>query len=501
MLSDYIKNKIKECIDGSTHSVIKELDNEILLMNCSLHGEYKTTVRNIRISHIHGCHKCRVESRKAVCKEKYGEDWTNSKLAKQTKLKKYGSETYVNPEKAKQTSLKRYGVSNPAKYEKIKEKIINTNLRKYGKKSALAIPEIRNKRNKIVYEKLIVERSDQNHINEVIKRINNGLVYTVIDTSPNKEDQRIVDYNIRCNSCKKMFTWNEFIYTHTRTHQAPYCHNCEGHFSKEEKYVVEYIKSIYSGQIIENNRDILFGRELDIYLPDLKIAIEYNGMFWHGFHKYSRAPLAEVKKDIEVKRKMCKIQGIRLINIDDCDWNDRPDVFKRFLQDQLLPRIKIGARNCIIKDISSKLAKEFCEYYHVNGYRRGSTRLGLYYKDELLVVALFAKYRNNYECVRLCYKTGYDIIGGWTKIQKHFGKRFLHYVNLKYFQGENKTGIGYRFVIKKSNKILHRNSLQKKTRLLHYCENYNPILSDFQNCIENDMIAVFDQGNDIRWYN
>ena len=136
------------------------------------------------------------------------------------------------------------------------------------------------------------------------------------------------------------------------------------------------------------------------------------------------------------------------------------------------------------------MAKDFCQYYNINGFRGGKIQYGLYYKNNLICVAIFKKYKQNYECVRLVFKTGIEIIGGWKKIQKHFGKRFLHYVNLNYFQGENKTGIGYRIMIK--GKILHRGALQLKTGLLKYCKTIDSNLSDFQNCLNN--------GDDIKKY-
>ena len=42
--------------------------------------------------------------------------------------------------------------------------------------------------------------------------------------------------------------------------------------------MLEYIKSIYSGCIIKNDRSVLSGKELDIYLPELNIAFEFNGI-------------------------------------------------------------------------------------------------------------------------------------------------------------------------------------------------------------------------------
>ena len=162
-------------------------------------------------------------------------------------------------------------------------------------------------------------------------------------------------------------------------------------------------------------------------------------------------------------------------------------------------RKRVYARDCIYKEIDTRTAEEFLTYYHVNGFRGGHYKCGLFYNDELICVAVFGKHKKyENECIRLCYKTGYDIVGGWAKIQKHFGKQFLHYVNLKYFSGENKTGCGYRFVI---NKQLYSRQQLQKSKLIKMFDDYDDSVSDFQNCLKHNGIAIFDCGNDIRIYN
>ena len=54
------------------------------------------------------------------------------------------------------------------------------------------------------------------------------------------------------------------------------------HVSKAEKTLVQYIKSFYTKKVIENNRSIIKPYELDIYLPDINLAIEYNSIWFHS---------------------------------------------------------------------------------------------------------------------------------------------------------------------------------------------------------------------------
>lgn len=299
----------------------------------------------------------------------------------------------------------------------------------------------------------------------------------------------------KCNKCGSIFK-DDF-------HSGqPVCRVCNPNWyntSKAEKQIVDFLKSFYNGVILENDRNVLDGKELGIYLPEKKIAIEYNGTYWHGYRKDTTLTLSEFKKRIEEKRLLCERKDIRLITIDEADYNERKDIINNFLKDAIAPRKRVYARQCEFREIGTKTAKDFMETYHINGYRGGSYKCGLFYNGELICAAVFGKHKKyENECIRLCYKTGYDIVGGWEKVQKHFGKKFLHYVNLKYFRGENKTGCGYRCYLHKH--LYARQQLQRKT-LHKYIDKVDEDSSDFQNVLNAGGIIIYDLGNDIRIYN
>jgi len=49
--------------------------------------------------------------------------------------------------------------------------------------------------------------------------------------------------------------------------------------SLQEAEVLEFVKSIYDGTIVENDRTVIHPKELDIYIPDKRLAIEFDGLY------------------------------------------------------------------------------------------------------------------------------------------------------------------------------------------------------------------------------
>lgn len=86
--------------------------------------------------------------------------------------------------------------------------------------------------------------------------------------------------------------------------KRPHCSS-----SRAEKDIVAYIQTFYTGAILENKRKAIYPFELDIYLPDLKIGIEYNGMRWHSIE------LGTPKDYHLMKSLKCREKNIRLIHI------------------------------------------------------------------------------------------------------------------------------------------------------------------------------------------
>lgn len=105
-------------------------------------------------------------------------------------------------------------------------------------------------------------------------------------------------------------------YSHIQGHGCP---KCNVSHKKLENSVAQFVEEL-GYTIIRGNRSILydkdtkFYKEIDIYIPSLKAAIEVNGVYWHKLHEI-RKPGYHIKKN-----KLFKENGIKLLNVCDIRW-------------------------------------------------------------------------------------------------------------------------------------------------------------------------------------
>ena len=99
------------------------------------------------------------------------------------------------------------------------------------------------------------------------------------------------------------------------------------HNSIVQQNLVNFIKSIYDGDILLNDRQIIKPNELDVVLPNLSIAIEFNGTRWHSIE-------LGLFKDYHLNKSLlCREKGIRLIHIYEFEDLDKQ---KQLLKDLIL---------------------------------------------------------------------------------------------------------------------------------------------------------------------
>lgn len=226
--------------------------------------------------------------------------------------------------------------------------------------------------------------------------------------------------------------------------------------SQAEKDIVQWLQSYYKGPIITNDKKLLQGKELDIYLPDEHLAIEYNGSYWHSDRANILKQSIPSKEDRQFAKQrhiektlLCEQVGVDLIHIFEDDWADRTDIVKSILLKRLGLVSKVYARNCIVKDLSVTQYKQFLEENHLQGYAAATIKLGLFYKDELVecvgILTTMSTHSTKPELVRLCTKKGIQVLGGFSKLLKHSGQGcIISYVDRGTFRGSGYEAVGFK---------------------------------------------------------
>ena len=265
----------------------------------------------------------------------------------------------------------------------------------------------------------------------------------------NEYNYSLVDY-INCKIKVKIICskHGEFEQTPDGHIQGQGCPKCINNISKPEINLQDFIKSL-NIRYETNNRSILNGKELDIFLPDKNIAIEFNGLYWHS----------ELFKDKNYhlnKTKECEVKGIRLLHIFEDEWLFKPDIVKSRIKNIIgLTENKIYARKCIIKEVNSDLTREFLDNNHLQGNVNSSINIGLYYNDELVSLMTFNKPRSGigskydgYELSRFSNLLNTNVIGAASKLLKYFENTYKpvcikSYADLRWSDGNLYNQLGF----------------------------------------------------------
>lgn len=197
--------------------------------------------------------------------------------------------------------------------------------------------------------------------------------------------------------------------------------------SRGELEIKEYIESLgfSTDKYVIGKDHTRF--ELDIYVKEKNLAVEYNGCYYHASNGINhRGKTYHFNKNVVAYK-----EGIELIQVWEDQWKNQKEIIKDIIAARLgiIRGEKIYARKCEIRDVSTADYREFCNKYHVQGYRSASIKLGLYYKNELVQIASFNKARQysynsvdkyEYEWVRGCISSNNKVVGGTSKLLKHF---------------------------------------------------------------------------------
>lgn len=278
--------------------------------------------------------------------------------------------------------------------------------------------------------------------------------------------------------------------------------------SKQEIAMFEHLKLLFPNDNWEiSNNTLIPPKEVDIVNHTKKIAIEYCGLYWHSENSGKKESYYHAEKLFSLKEL-----GYELITVFESDNIDK--VLKMLYKKLGKIEKKVGARQCIVKNITSKESSKFHETHHINGNIKSKINIGLFYDDELVQVGSFSKSRyskekNTFECYRMTSHSDIMVVGGISKIINFFKNNYefdklISYSDLRFGEGlsylkagfefESYTKPNYWYFDKSKNKLFSRIKFQKH-KLKTELNTFDPALTEFQNMVANGWDRIWDCGN------
>ena len=357
--------------------------------------------------------------------------------------------------KSTETCISKYGVDNPMKSDAVKNILKKSLTNKYNVDHYSKTDEYKRKYKETCNTKYGFDNASKSKIvKDLISEIKFNS-FNSIDKYRNliSDDYSIISYNrdrifnINHKFCQCYF--DIFIgtfYDRIRNNNI-ICTNCnpvEQLSSGREVELKQFLKS-KNIEFIENSYDIISPLSLDVYIPELKIAIEFNGVYWHS-------ELFK-NKDYHInKTKMCEDVGIKLLHVWEDDWIYKNSIIKSIILNRIGMSESVYARKCQLREvIDTSIVRKFLNDNHIQGYSHSSIKIGLYYENELVSLMIFGKKRKNMELIRFCNKLNTNVIGGSSKLFKHFTKNYKFdtiesFSDTSLFDGKMYSNLGFEFI-------------------------------------------------------
>lgn len=448
---------------------------------------------------------------------------------KQTFLAKYGVENPMQcseiKEKQVSTVKTRMGVTNVSKHKKVKDKKHRTVVANYGMHNMqIPVPEesmkiLQNREeisgmyktqsaNEIAAKLGVTPATVTNYLKKHGINIRSG--YEVSRFHISDEASLILDDK---ESLKKLYDEfggvktadmlgvnNTTVYKYLQKYEIEVNSNIT---SAAERRLNEFIQSL-GIDTITSDRSLLSGKEIDILIPSKKIAIEYNGIFWHS--KKFKENTYHLKKSDEAAK-----HGYRTIHIFEDEWEYRTEQVKKKLasilgMDKSSP---VFARKCSLERIAApEVIKDFYEQNHIQGAGKQSLTFCLKHGSIIVAMVSFSKRTDTeYELSR--YATSCRVVGGFSKLFKHASsvlrdmgvETVVSFADKRYSEGNvyivngwvhvKDTPPDYQYVIG-SRRVRKQNFRRKFLRAK--LENFDPALSEIQNMMNHGLYPIYDCG-------
>ena len=448
---------------------------------------------------------------KITCLKKYGVDHPlkNKKILEKlekTNLKKYGVKySLMNNEiklKIIKTNIEKYGIEIPLKNKEIITKLVNTNLKKYDNKTPLLNEEIRKKTMATLFENygvynplksdIIKERVKRTRIDNLLKKYKNLNIVSIEDNV----------YKFKCDCGKDHeFEISAGLLYHRLKYKTKLCTICNEINSYNNSgfqiELGELIEANCDYPILKNDRIAITPHELDFYIPELKLAFEFNGIYWHS-EIYKTPNYHFIKTEASEK------QDIRLIHIYEDDWLFKKEIVKSKILNLLEKSQNIHAQKCEIKEIeNNSLVKSFLEKNHIQGFIDSKIKLGLFYNNNLISIMTFDDLENGiFEILRFCNELNINIIDGHSILLEYFilnykPKQIISYCDRGWSSEIPYEKMGFKLEFKSMPNYSYIFENIRIQRLMHKEKNIekNEEKDEHQIMLSKNIFRIYDSGS------
>ena len=230
------------------------------------------------------------------------------------------------------------------------------------------------------------------------------------------------------------------------------CPKCTATKSGAEGDLAKYVKGLVEN-VVENDRYVIGPKELDIVIPEHKVAIELDGLYWHNDRNVPKK--YHLDKTVESRR-----EGYRLIHIFEDEWRDKRSIVESRIKSILgKTEYRIYGRQTEVKEIAHQETKEFLDDNHIQGSVNSKIKLGLFFEGELVSVMTLGPLRKalgskaadgHYELLRFCNKKETVVVGGASKLLKYFEKKYvpkeiISYADYRWSEGDLYKTLGFTY--------------------------------------------------------
>jgi len=465
------------------------------------------------------CSKCKWIKTKATIREKYGVENVFQSSEIKDKIKKTNQEKYgadfpnQNPvifNKVKETNLKNLKVQYPTQNPNVLKKQHETNEKKYKNAYSFLNKEVKNKITLTIQKKYGVDNPMQSEIikkKAIDTKIENLLKkFQIINIISIKNNI----YKFKCDCGKEHeFEILPVLLYHRLKYKTKLCTICNEINSYNNSgfqiELGEFIEKNCDFDVIKNDRTLIAPNELDFYITQLKLAFEFNGLYWHN-------ELYKKSNYHYIKTESCEKNNVQLIQIYEDDWVYKKEIVKSRILNLLGKSKKIHARKCELKLISdNKLLRTFLNENHIQGFIGSKIKLGLYYNEELVSVMTFGNLRkvlgqnskkDSYELLRFSNKLYTNVVGGASKLFKYFINNYspdtiISYADRSWSTGKVYTMLGFTFQHKTKPNYHYIINNIRKHRFSYRKDTHKDISekSEHQIMIDKKFYRIYDSGS------